>query len=454
MKSAALLAQISGHFPDFPYFQPMGNQWKNWSGSVQFEPQAVHYPTSEDEVCNLVKQAAAQGRRIRVVGAAHSFTPLVATDGLLVSLDRMQGMISADKGTLRAWVWAGTRLRALGALLHAEGLGMENLGDIDVQSIAGALSTGTHGTGVNFGTLATQLRGITLVDGLGELRTLRFDQDGDDFKAAQISLGALGIITRVELQAVPAYKLTYVSAKTTLRAMLDQLPDYKARNRNFEAYFFPFTQTCQTKELNISDAEPDKRGIGRWFNDIFLENGVFSVLSNISRFIPGTSAAMSKTAAWGVSAGKTTAWSHQVFATPRLVRFHEMEFNIPQEHFEAAITEIEATIRKRNFRVHFPLECRWVKADDILISPAHGRDSAYIAAHMYKGMAYQEYFQAIETILKGFGGRPHWGKMHNFTAVDCRERYPRWDDFQAIRQRFDPQGIFLNAYLERLFGGK
>jgi FAD-linked oxidoreductase len=430
----------------------MGNQWKNWSGSVQFEPHGVHYPTSEDEVCVLVRQAAAAGQRIRVVGAAHSFTPLISTDQLLISLDRMSGLIGSDKATLRAWAWAGTRLKALGALLHAEGLAMENLGDIDVQSIAGALSTGTHGTGVQFGTLSTQLRGITLVDGLGELRTLRFDHDGDDFKAAQISLGALGIITRVEIQAVPSYKLTYVAAKATLSDMLANLDSYKSKNRNFECYYFPFTETCQTKELNVSQADPDKRGFGRWFNDMFMENGVFSVLSNVSRFVPGTAATVSKISAWGASSGKTTAWSHQVFATPRLVRFQEMEFNIPQEHFKDAMGEIVATIRQRNFRVHFPLECRWVKGDDILISPAHGRDSAYIAAHMYKGMPYKDYFETLEAILKRYGGRPHWGKMHTFTSADCAARYPRWADFQAIRARFDPQGIFLNAYLERLFG--
>ena len=432
----------------------MGNQWNNWSGSVRFSPQQVVFPGSEEEIAGLLTQAAKAGHKIRVVGAAHSFTPLVETNDVLVSLDKLQGLISADRTNMRATVWAGTRLKALGALLHAEGMGMENLGDIDVQSIAGALSTGTHGTGPQFGTLATQLRAVTLIDGKGELRTFRQENDHDYFRAAQVALGTLGIITRVELQTVPAYKLHYVSSKSTLEGVLGQLEDYKQRNRNFEFYWFPFSQTVQTKELNTTELAPLTHGFGRWFNDIVMENGVFSVISNISRFVPGTSRSMSKLSAWGVSAGKNIAWSHQVFATPRLVRFHEMEYNIPQQHFPEAIREIAATIEKKLFRVHFPLECRWVKGDDILISPAHGRESAYIAVHMYKGMPYKEYFAALEAILKGYEGRPHWGKMHTMTATELRARYPRWDDFQKIRAELDPEGRFLNPYLERLFGLK
>ena len=430
----------------------MSTNFKNWSTAVQFTPAQIQYPGSEEELAALLKKCAANKWTPRVVGAGHSFTPLVSTNGVLISLDKLSGLIAADKENLTAEVFAGTRLKELGQILYAEGMAMENLGDIDVQSVAGAVSTGTHGTGINFGTIATQIIGLTLVTAKGDIISCSETENREIFKAAQISLGVIGIITRIKLRLLPSYKLKYISAKAKLDDVLAKLEDYKQNTRNFEFYWFPFTQTVQTKEMNITDEAPKKGGLGKWFNDIFLENGVFWILSKISRFIPGTSKTVSKIAAWGVSAGTNISWSHEVFATPRLVRFQEMEYNIPQENFSKAIKEIEKTIAERNFRVHFPIECRWVKADDIPLSPAYGRDSAYIAVHMYKGMPYKEYFEAMETILKKYGGRPHWGKMHTQTAVALSKSYPKWDEFHQVRKQLDPEGLFLNDYLKELFG--
>lgn len=430
----------------------MSAVYRNWSSSVVFRPAEILLPNSEAEVRDIVLRCVAEGKRLRVVGSAHSFTALIETEQVLVSLDNLQGLIQADKEALTAEVWAGTKLKALGEILHKEGMGMENLGDIDVQSIAGALSTGTHGTGVDFGTLATQLLEVTFVAASGEIITCSETLNPEYFQAARISLGALGVITRLKLRLKPAYKLKYASKKQKLREVLDQLDAYKSRNRNFEFYWFPFTDTVQTKEMNLTDEAAKPGGIGQWFNDIFMENGVFWLLSKISRFIPGTSKAVSRISAWGISTGTSVAWSHQVFATPRYVRFQEMEYNLPQEHFRDALLEIQALIDEKQFRVHFPLECRFVAADDIWISPAYGRKSAYIAVHMYKGMKYKEYFDAIEAVLKKYDGRPHWGKMHNMTAEECAERYPKWQDFQRVRQQLDPKGMFMNPYLERLFG--
>ena len=427
----------------------MANHWSNWSASVKAVPAQVLYPTTETEVQDIVRKANSEGRSIRVVGAGHSFTPLVQTDSTILSLDKLSGLISADKDQLQATVWAGTRLKALGEILHSQGMAMENLGDIDVQSIAGALSTGTHGTGIELGTLSTQLRAITLVTATGELLTLT--PEDERFPAAQVSLGVLGIITRLTIQLVPSYKLTYTSGKATLPEVLADLDRWKTQHRNFEFYFFPFTQTVQTKVMDITDDAPKKGGIGKWMNDILLENGLFWVLSRISRHIPGTYKGVSKISAWGISSGSTTSWSHQVFATKRLVKFQEMEYNIPADRFKEAMKEIEETIRVIDFRVHFPIECRWVKADDIWLSPAHGRDSAYIAVHMYKGMPHKEYFGAIEGIMKKYGGRPHWGKMHTLSSADLAERYPKFKDFQDLRREMDPKGTFLNGYLRDLF---
>lgn len=430
----------------------MGNRWRNWSSSVKATPQQILFPETEAEIQAIVRKAQQNGQKIRVVGAGHSFTPLVQTDSIIVSLDRLSGIISVDKEKEEAVVWAGTRLKELGSLLHEQGLAMENLGDIDVQSIAGALSTGTHGCGITLGVLASQLVSITMVTAEGELLELNPQSDPERFKAAQVSMGTFGIITRMGLRLRKAYKLKYSSKKETFEEVLESLEDYKKNNRNFEFYWFPYSETIQTKVMNITEEPPKGNGIGNWLNDIFLENGVFWVISRISRHIPGTFRAMSRLSAWGVSASSNTAWSHQVFATKRLVRFQEMEYNIPAEHFSDALREIKEAMETFNFRVHFPIECRWVKGDDIWLSPAYQRDSAYIAVHSYKGMAHEEYFGAMEAIFKKYNGRPHWGKMHNQTAKTLKQSYPKWDDFQGIRKALDPSGLFLNGYMKELFG--
>lgn len=430
----------------------MSATWKNWSSSVRFRPDEIAWPETEAELAELILRCKAEGKSVRVVGAGHSFSPLVSDAQMLISLDRMTGLIEADRESRTATVWAGTRLKALGEMLYAEGLAMENLGDIDVQSVAGAISTGTHGTGVQFGTIATQVIGITLITAVGEVLTCSESMYPEIFKAAQVSLGCLGIITRVSLRLEPAYKLEYTSKKAKLDEVLNDLESYRQRNRNFEFYWFPFTNTVQTKEMNKTQEPPKKHGLGKWFNDIFMENGVFWLLSKISRFIPGTSAGISKISAWGISSGTDVSWSHQMFATPRYVKFQEMEYNIPADNFADALREIAKTIEEQKIRVHFPIECRWVAPDDILLSPAYKRDSAYIAVHMYKGMPYEGYFEAMETILKKYGGRPHWGKMSTMSKDEFAERYPKWNEFQRIRKELDPEGLFLNPYLKKVFG--
>ncbi|MBK9452195.1 MAG: FAD-binding protein [Bacteroidetes bacterium] len=430
----------------------MGSKWSNWSGSVRFQPNEILYPENEAEVAAIVKRCAAEGKRIRTVGAAHSFTRLIETGDVLISLDKMSGIISVDKEKHTAVVWAGTRLRDFGPLAHAEGLALVNQGDIDVQSVAGAFSTGTHGTGLEFGTLSTCILGLTLVTANGEILQVNAKENAHLLPAVRISLGCLGIITRMELQLRPIYKLKYVAKKAKLDDVLAQLEDYKTRNRNFEFYWFPFTQTVQTKETNITDEPPKKSGIGKWLNDILLENGVFWILSKKARFFPFLAKTAAKFSAWGVSGSTNTNWSHLVYATKRLVRFQEMEYNLPTENFIPALKEIVALIEQKNFRVHFPLECRWAAPDDNWLSPAQGRHSSYIAVHMYKGMPHRAYFDALETILKKYGGRPHWGKMHTQTADSLAKLYPNWADFHRVRKELDPKGVFLNDYLKGMFG--
>lgn len=420
--------------------------WENWSGSVAFQPKTVAYPHTQQEIVDLVKANQA----VRVVGSGHSFAPLVQTDAVLVSLERFTGIEAVDTEKMQATVRAGTTIKQLGEWLYARGLAQENLGDIDEQSIAGAISTGTHGSGVGLGSLATQVVGLKLVTAYGDVISCSEAENRDIFKAAQVSLGALGIITHVTLQLVPAFALDYRWEKMTIDQCLANLEPYKRDNRNFEFYWMPHTDQALGKFMNMTDTAVRPHSRWRNFEEMVIENGTFYALSELNRMFPRLTHTICKVFAAAVQSGHDVNYGHRIFATPRLVKFQEMEYNIPAEHFAEALLRIESEIARHDFAVHFPIECRFVQRDDIYLSPAYERDSAYIAVHMYKGMPYRDYFAGIEAIMKDYDGRPHWGKMHTLQSEDLRPLYPRWDDFQNVRQDLDPNGVFLNKYLREV----
>lgn len=426
--------------------------WRNWSGHQRCRPAAWAHPGTTADVADLVRACAAGGRRLRVAGAGHSFSGLVPTDQTLVRLDGLAGLDAVDREARRATVWGGTRLRALGEALHAEGLAMENLGDIDVQAIAGALSTGTHGTGTAFGTLSTQITGLELVDGTGTVRWLSAQTDPEAFALARVGLGALGVITRLELGLVPAYRLTFRTGKGTLDEALRTYPEHNAAHRNYEFYWFPYADRVQHKFSDRTEAPAVDPGAWDWFTDVFLENRVFGLMCRTARVFPGLAPALARLSAAAVSTSSRTNWSHRVYATPRLVRFQEMEYNVPVEAFPDVVRLLRERLHRERFPVHFPIECRFVAADDIGLSPAFGRASAYIAVHQYHAMPWEDYFGAAQEIFLAHEGRPHWGKWHDLSAAELAPRYPRWNDFLALRERLDPGGVFLNPHLERVFG--
>lgn len=424
--------------------------FSNWAGNLRFTPGQLARPRSEEELCALVAQAAREGRTVRPVGAAHSWPPLVETTEVLVSLDHLQGLVAVHG--MEATVWAGTRLKALGELLHAKGLAMENLGDIDVQAIAGAVSTGTHGTGSRFRSIANQVSALRMVLADGSIVTCSATQRPDLFDAARVSLGALGIITQLTLRCVPAYRLKFTGGKEPLQRVLANLERYDRDTRNFEFYCFPYSDTVQTKFIHATDEAPRGSKVLRYLNDVVLENTIFGAFCGLARHVPASIPAVSRLTAAAAGTGTKVDHSHRIFATVRAVRFHEMEYNIPRTHFPEAITAILGLIRRERIRVNFPIECRFVQADPLWLSPAYQRDSAYIAVHMYRGMPYQDYFRRVEELLLDLGGRPHWGKLHTLTAAQLQPRYPRWDDFQALRRQVDPGGVFLNGYLKAVMG--
>ncbi|WP_028546116.1 D-arabinono-1,4-lactone oxidase [Paenibacillus taiwanensis] len=427
-------------------------QWRNWSGLVRSRLQEVWYPTTSEEIAEALKEAGRSGKTIRMVGSSHSFTPLVATDCIHLSLDQMQGITSVDSNLLLANVLAGTKLKRLGDELAMLGYAQQNLGDINVQSLAGAFSSGTHGTGINFGIISTQIESLTVVTGRGDLIECSERDNAAWFKALQVSLGALGVVTDVRLHVIPAARMHYQSSRMSLEQCLYALHALCTTNRHFEFYWFPYTDQVQVKVMNTTEAAATKSRGWNILNKLVIENGVFWLMSELCRAVPQLSAAMSRISAACVPIGEEVGAAHKLFATPRLVRFHEMEYSVPADALPSALEEIRECILRKKHKVHFPIECRYVRNDDIWLSPAFGRDSAYIAVHMYKGMPFGPYFEDVERILLRYEGRPHWGKLHHLRAEQLKTLYPRWDDFLQVRKELDPQGILLNPYLKSVFG--
>lgn len=427
-------------------------KWQNWSGSVEFSPAEVHYPSTLDEIVALVQTCTTSGRKMRPVGAGHSFNPLVETSDVLVSLDKYSGIESIDHEAHTATLKAGTRLKQIGELLSHAGLAQENLGDINVQSIAGALSTGTHGTGVTLGNVSTQVTRLTLVIADGTVVECSESENPELFKAAQISLGALGIIVSVTLRLMPLYVLNLKIRRKSLAECLANLDEYKHNNRHFEFHWFPYTDDVQAKIANMSEENPRSKTFMNKVNEYALENAGLWALSVANRQFPSLSKPISELSGRLIADTDMVNYSHDVFSTVRYVKFQEMEYNLPAEAFKDAIHEIDTTIRKENIQVHFPIECRFTSGDDIYLSPAYGRESAYIAVHMFHGMEYQAYFDLMEAIFKRYDGRPHWGKIHSRTVDELSQLYPQWHKFQEQRNLCDPQRIFSNSYLTRLLG--
>lgn len=425
---------------------------KNWSGNQKWSPEIILYPTSEEEIKEIIQKAREDDKQIRTIGSAHSFTPLNVTDSVLLSLDRLQGLVSVDHEQQQVTVRAGTKLYMLNELLAEEGLALENMGDINVQTVAGALSTGTHGTGIGFGNLSTQIVQLRLINGQGEVVVCSESENRDWFKAAQVSLGVLGVITEITLRCVPAYRLELRIGKEKIESNFDNLDEILTSTRNFEFYWFLNTSWTMTKHLNET-AEPAEPAKWKdYLQEKLLENHIFKLLCDTSALIPSTSRRLNRIAAATIDDYRKVDHSYNVFSTSRLVRFNEMEYNVPLGAYQEVKKEIMQWVSRNVRNVVFPMENRFVKGDDIWLSPAYQRDSAYIAVHMYHKKSYQEYFSGIEDIFKAYDGRPHWGKIHTLEADELRHRYENFDRFNEVRKEMDPEGVFFSPYLKSILG--
>ena len=424
---------------------------KNWAGNQRCIPAQVHQPRFADEVANIVRNAAVAGERVKVIGGAHSFTDTAMTDGHLLSLDAMNRILSVEGNDVT--VQAGIRLRDLNEQLFARGLAIANLGDINVQSIAGATSTATHGTGVGFGNLATMIVGLEIVTGDGTI--LRADERNEPelLRVARVGLGALGILTEVTLRCVPAFNLRAVETIEPLTDVIADFGNVMRSTDHVEFYMMPGARRCQVKRNTRTDEPARPQSKLGYFRDKWIgENLAFGTVCRVGRRFPSLAPKVSKLVMSAASERELVDRSDRVFCSPRHVRFVEMEYGIPFDAVPDAIGRIVDLTSRLPFKPMFPIEVRSSQGDDIALSTANGRDSGWIAVHQYVGVPYEAYFQGVEQIMNDYAGRPHWGKMHFQSHHTLAHRYPEWDTFISWRDKLDPSGTFRNAYLDRVIG--
>lgn len=392
----------------------MPQEWSNWSGSLRFLPDRIEHPADEAAVARIVAGAHRDGRTVRAVGAGHSSSALVETQEVLVSLDKHQGIVSHDAEAREATLRAGMTLHDASEALLDGGLAMPNLGDVDVQTVVGAVGTGTHGSGMKLQNLASPLVGGTLVTGTGEVRNFSIEKDGDLLRAIRVSLGALGVLTEMRLRLVPAFRLRRQERCGRVDDLMPRLDELARRHRNVDFYWYPRSDEAK---LRVHDVEG-------------------SATEEVD---------------FGVPVVDRTDWSGRILPRTRDLKFDEMEYALPYDEGPACFEQVRRRVKARHRKeVGWRILYRFVAADDAYLSPHHGRDSVTISLHHNAGLPFWDYFHDIEPIFREHGGRPHWGKKHTMTARELRPLYPEWDRFQRERKRLDPDGIFLNAHLRGL----
>ena len=421
--------------------QQANDIWRNWSGSQSSAARIVQ-PSQISELQSLVKTHA----HIRAVGAGHSFSPLAKTDEVLLNLDQFKGVVAFDQEKTQCTVQAGTRLYDLGKDLAPINQALINQGDIDQQSLAGAISTGTHGTGIDLPCISAFVEGFELLTADGELLQCHREQNAEIFQAGRVALGSLGILTKITLQNRPRYKLKEQIRLCSLKDVFTHIEQWKHQHRHIEFWAFLHADQMILKTLDETEDDIQPRQES-WPS----EDALLTLCSELTRLFPPTNPYLQKLLSVFVKPTCYVDWSNQIFPTPRQTKFNEMEYQIPVEQGLKCLDEILHVLGKHQVPMFFPIEFRYVNGDDIWLSPFYQRDSVSISIHQFYKQDYHAIFDLVEPIFQKYQGRPHWGKLHSMSAASLRELYPKWDDFMALRQQLDPQQKCLNAYLKELF---
>ena len=426
--------------------------WTNWAGNQSARPKWINEPASESDVADIVARAAKSNRTVKAVGAGHSFTSTALTDGHLLNMKHLNKIVEVDRANNQVTVEAGIHISELNEQLFELGLAMPNLGDIAYQTISGAIATSTHGTGAKISGIAGQVAAMRLVNGQGEILDINSQHNPELLNVARVGVGALGIVTQVTLNVVPAFRLRAVEGAQKLDSLIENLDELVETNEHFEFFWIPHTRWALTKRNNrTTDPVHIPSRAKQWYSKTFLENYAFGAVCALGRIKPNLIPRLA-TALPSTGQSEIVDESYRIFASERIVKFVEMEYAIPRQHCGEALQRIRSMIDEKGHKVSFPVEVRFTAKDDIALSTASGRDSAYIAVHMYKGMAYESYFRDVAKIMSDYEGRPHWGKMHFLNRNELSKLYPKWNEFLSARDQLDPSRTFANAYTEQVFG--
>lgn len=416
--------------------------WSNWSGSVDSKPARVEKPKTYAELAGLVQSAS----KVRVVGAGHSFMPLCETDGTLLSLSDLEGEITVDAATNRATAPAGCSLAKLTEILWQQGYSLINQGDVNPQALAGAIGTGTHGTGAKLGTLSTAARSFELMGPDGGLMRASPTENPDLFEAARLSLGLVGVATRIEIDVLPAYHLEERLEVYRLDEISERWEELAAKNRHVEFFVFPYADLAMLKILDPKPSEGEMKEMKD------MDDEAFRKVCEVCRRLPFMTAFLQRRLLPKEMKRRRIGPAYKIFPSERTVKFEEMEYELPRANGWPALREVIAWIRKNKLPVAFPFEFRIVASDDIWMSPFKGREGASISMHQYHLMKWREIFTDAEQIFRAHDGRPHWAKRHTLTTADVHKLYPDAEKFLAVRDRVDPGAKFANAHLTQLFG--
>jgi FAD-linked oxidoreductase len=427
--------------------------WANWAGDQRCRPARILAPRSREELAETVGTAAAAGEKLKVTGAGHSFTEAAMTEATMVRLDALRGVLDVDRASGLVKVGAGTVLRDLNEELAGLGLALENMGDIDAQTMAGAISTGTHGTGAGFGNISARVEALEMVLADGSVRELTPAGDPELMRAARIGIGALGAISAVTIRCFPSFTLRREDSTHQLADVLDRFDEYAARNDHFELFTFPYSDRALVLERNRTPEAPNpKSRVVALLNDVLLENWALEAMAATGKRWPRTIPPLARFAGLVATGTNNQDRSDRIFVNQRNVHFTEMEYAVPRADGPTAVRRVVEWVRANRYPVFFPIEVRVAAGDDASLSAAHERDTAYIAVHQYRGMEWRPYFEAVESIMNDYGGRPHWGKRHFQTAATLAPRYPKWAEFQAARDTLDAGRTFTNPYTDRVLG--
>lgn len=429
--------------------------WTNWAGTETAEPHTIRTPSSAGQIVRTIEHAVAHRATVKMTGTGHSFTGIAAPVGTMLRPDRYTGIVAVNRDAMTVTVRAGTPLHVLNVELARLGLSLHNMGDIDEQTVAGATSTGTHGTGGVVASLSAQIASFTIISGHGEEFTASPTSFREIYDTARVGLGALGILSEITLFVEPLFALDAHERPMTWGAMLASYDELTHDHHHVDAYWFPHTDLVMTKTndrlAELNGLEPLSRWRS-WLDDEFLSNTVFGMLTSVGTHVPTTVPRMNRISSNALSERSYSDLAHRVFTSPRRVRFKEMEYAVPREVGLEALKAVRRLIEASRWHIGFPVEIRTAPADDITLSTASGRDSMYLAFHVPAKADHTEYFAGVERVMRDFDGRPHWGKMHSLGADDLAKLYTGFEDFRILRDELDPERVFANPHLRKILG--